>query len=296
MPLRWNSSALGTRRVPQNMASASGLWSLRDAAIYERSKQWKSIDFSQFPQLSLWLDAADSSTLFDAVSGGSAVAADGAVSRWEDKSGNRFHVTQSTANNRPLRRTAQFNGRDALDFDGSDDRLLGASLDGAVASRHSYSAFAVANADTVGTNSANSFENEAIWGDLNGNAALFLRSNNTVGAYNFDGTDDKATESYTAGALAVFYSELSGGNIRIRVNGGNETAVASGVNSGLTTINIGRQFNNNNYCFDGRICEIIFFRQALGSPQRQAIEGYLAHKWGLTGDLPATHPYKNVVP
>jgi hypothetical protein len=296
MPLRWNSSALGTRRAPQNMAGASGLWSLRDAAIYERSKQWKSIDFLQFPQLSLWLDAADSSTLFDAVSGGSAVAADGAVARWEDKSGNLFHVTQSVANSRPLRRTAQFNGKDALDFDGNDDFLLGAILGGAVANRHSYSAFAVANADTVGTNSANSFENEAIWGESGGSAALFLRSNNTVGAYNFDGSDDKATESYTAGALALFYSELSAGNIRIRVNGGNETAVASGVTFPTSAINIGRQFNNNNYCFDGRICEIIFFRRALNTAQRQAIEGYLAHKWGLTSDLPATHPYKNVVP
>jgi hypothetical protein len=25
-------------------------------------------------------------------------------------------------------------------------------------------------------------------------------------------------------------------------------------------------------------------------------EGYLAHKWGLTGNLPVSHPYKNTAP
>ena len=25
---------------------------------------------------------------------------------------------------------------------------------------------------------------------------------------------------------------------------------------------------------------------------RQKVEGYLAHKWGLSGNLPSNHPYK----
>jgi hypothetical protein len=29
---------------------------------------------------------------------------------------------------------------------------------------------------------------------------------------------------------------------------------------------------------------------------RQRVEGYLAHKWGLTANLPADHPYKNAAP
>jgi hypothetical protein len=29
---------------------------------------------------------------------------------------------------------------------------------------------------------------------------------------------------------------------------------------------------------------------------RQLIEGYLAHKWGLTSSLPNDHPYKNIAP
>ena len=74
--------------------------------------------------LQLWLDAADSSTLFDATAGGNLVTTDGAaVARWQDKSGNNRHATQSTTNARPLLKTSIKNGRNGLRFDGSNDFL-----------------------------------------------------------------------------------------------------------------------------------------------------------------------------
>lgn len=36
----------------------------------------------------------------------------------------------------------------------------------------------------------------------------------------------------------------------------------------------------------------IAFTGALGQSDREKVEGYLAHKWGLTGNLPGGHPYK----
>ena len=35
---------------------------------------------------------------------------------------------------------------------------------------------------------------------------------------------------------------------------------------------------------------------SLSDADRQRIEGYLAHKWGLTGDLASGHPYKTAAP
>lgn len=75
---------------------------------------------------SLWLDASDSATLYDATSGGSLVAAAGTVARWEDKSGNAYHVTQATAGNRPTRQTSIKNGLDCLLF--SSDLLERATV------------------------------------------------------------------------------------------------------------------------------------------------------------------------
>ena len=77
----------------------------------------------QLTGLQLWLDASDASTLYDATTGGSLVAANGGVARWEDKSGNNRHATQGTAGSRPARKTAIQGGLDVLRFDGSDDQL-----------------------------------------------------------------------------------------------------------------------------------------------------------------------------
>lgn len=73
------------------------------------------------PGLVLWLDASDASTLYDAVSGGSLVAADGTVARWNDKSGQNNHATQATSGARPVRKLAIQNGLDVLRFDATDD-------------------------------------------------------------------------------------------------------------------------------------------------------------------------------
>lgn len=75
--------------------------------------------------LHLWLDASDSTTLFDTTSGGSLVAANGLIARWEDKSGSARHVIQSTTGSRPLRKTIVQNGLDGILFDGTADDLVG---------------------------------------------------------------------------------------------------------------------------------------------------------------------------
>lgn len=71
----------------------------------------------------LALDASIPSSLYDATSGGNLVAADGAIARWEDQSGNARHVTQGTGANQPLRKVATVNGQDTARFDGTNDSL-----------------------------------------------------------------------------------------------------------------------------------------------------------------------------
>ena len=41
------------------------------------------------------------------------------------------------------------------------------------------------------------------------------------------------------------------------------------------------------------IYEIIIYKNLITDTQRQQVEGYLAWKWGMTGNLPTSHPYKN---
>jgi hypothetical protein len=51
---------------------------------------------------------------------------------------------------------------------------------------------------------------------------------------------------------------------------------------------------NKNY--NGTIYEVLFYSNALTVAQRQAVEGYLANKWGTLSSLPATHPFKIIRP
>lgn len=48
--------------------------------------------------------------------------------------------------------------------------------------------------------------------------------------------------------------------------------------------------------FKGAISEIILFDTALSDTNRELIEGYLAHFYGLTADLPTPHDYKTTNP
>jgi hypothetical protein len=46
----------------------------------------------------------------------------------------------------------------------------------------------------------------------------------------------------------------------------------------------------------GKINELILLPAEASQTNREKLEGYLAHKWGLTSSLPENHPYKNEAP
>ena len=68
-----------------------------------------------FIETALWLDAADASTITES---------GGAVSQWNDKSGNGRNATQSTPASRPTLTTSNLNNLDVITFDGSDDVII----------------------------------------------------------------------------------------------------------------------------------------------------------------------------
>ena len=46
---------------------------------------------------------------------------------------------------------------------------------------------------------------------------------------------------------------------------------------------------------EGKLGEVVAINSALAA-DRERLEGYAAHRWGLTDLLPASHPYKSVAP
>ena len=48
--------------------------------------------------------------------------------------------------------------------------------------------------------------------------------------------------------------------------------------------------------FTGIVSEVIVYNRVLTQNERQSIEGYLAYKWSLQSSLPINHPFKNYIP
>lgn len=243
----------------------------------------------------LWLDAADSSTLFDSVSGGSLVSADGAVARWEDKSGNANHAVQSDSNFRPLRKVSQFNLLDSVLFDGSNDKMQGSATPMTTAEKMLVCVF-------KRTGSGGEILQNGITGSVAQPSTLFRANGNTAIA------GDVTTTNVTISTnLSVQWTQLG---VSSWVQQSNRTFLywhnATGYSTTGTVVSpnpsagyrLGVPANGDNFFthFSGSICELVAVSGTTLAQTRNLIEGYLAWKWGLQGNLPADHPYKNAAP
>ncbi len=77
------------------------------------------------------------------------------------------------------------------------------------------------------------------------------------------------------------------------INGtGSSAVLADGETFSLAQIGAVEATNG----FSGGIKEVIVYPRLLSTSERQQVEGYLAHKWGLDGKLPSSHPFKSTDP
>jgi hypothetical protein len=72
------------------------------------------------------------------------------------------------------------------------------------------------------------------------------------------------------------------------------TRTASAYMNGGSGFRIGGAFGVQTY--RGRMREILAYQGSMGTYDRQRVEGYLAWKWGIKGNLPVNHPYYSVPP
>jgi len=248
----------------------------------------------------LWLDGADASTLYDATSGGSLVAADGAVARWEDKSGNARHVTQGTLGSRPTRKTSILNGRDVLRFDGSADGLETTFASFGTA----YCVIAVAFSSAYTDNSMSILTSRSKTAALPINPQFGVNGTLAGDPIQFVVRDDASNAAIAAVSnlnLSNSTWNLFGGDR----NGNSVANVLNGTTIGTATATLGTittTVTSIGYLYSGSIVNSAFWLGDIAEivagtlADRQRHEGYLAHKWGLAGNLPNDHPYKTNAP
>lgn len=246
-----------------------------------------------FISTTLWLDADDSSTL---------ILVSGAVSQWSDKSGNNRHFTQSNSSNRPT--LATLDNKNVVYF--SNQFLVGVSAL-SVLSNSQYEIFLVVRLRSVtSTSSSWIYQHPYLIGDSAGYFGVavrqFLNSYSPIhvahGIYNsgqvrVDSTNDIALNQWY---IVRAFRKTSSPEINVEVSTENSSVSSTRTLSNSTsTLYLARnQFQGLNTECD--IAEIITTNYSLTTSDAQKIEGYLAHKWGLTASLPSNHPYKNSPP
>jgi hypothetical protein len=268
----------------------------------------------------LWGRAADASTLYDATSGGSLVAADGTVARFQDKSGNNRHFTQGTSGSRPTRKTGIQNGLDVLRLNGTSNRMSIASSTAMFNFLHSGQG-AIFFAGRVGNSSdpnalipimgngggfsASRIGTSVLLDDraavpANNRLGVNIHNNNVLAAS--VGTDG----TYTPNVFKQFCTlhDIANGTtsqkIKLLVNGIDTSSTVTSSSAG-TSSNASNDFFIGDYAtgsffLAGDIGEIIILNSLPSTDTRQKIEGYLAHQWGIASLLDASHPYKSVAP
>jgi hypothetical protein len=241
----------------------------------ERPKQFDPSDLST---CQVWLDANDLSTI---------VQVGGDVSQWNDRSGKGNNFTQGTSASQPKTGTRTLSGRNAIDFDGSNDWMTAGDVVDPL--DEDLAIFVVCSVDSwnvIGSPIAKSFA-----GAGNGRYGFFQSSGLNV--IFDDGTAARiATESPApTGANRFGYLLRRNATLKLFVNGVEEASVATtGTTSYNTTYGLLLGAYNNGIdglapedfaYFNGIIAEVVILRGAFSNGDVDSINVYLLDKWGV---------------
>jgi len=245
-------------------------------------------------------DASESSTLYDSVSGGSPVSANGVVKRWEDRSGNGRHATLranaiDASYTGPTFRSSGFLGKPSLQFGVNNGGLTGLGLDGVDGmglTSTGGTIFIVAQVDagSYGSLLAKTAGNYAgwRWQVRHEYGALFVWQQNNI---NFSQLAANTAYNNTLAVLAV---EIPSGNLPGSAMYANGTGIGAGFGSdGGSSVplshsepftigyaNLGSQSNDQRW--RGFVCEIALYDQRLPVTAIGQISTFLMTKWGIT--------------
>ena len=275
---------------------------------------------SDLADLRAWYDADDSTTIFDATTGGSLPSSGNDVGRWEDKSGGGYHVTQATAANRPHYVTNTLNGKPVIECTAqwltaataSDWNFLHNTSGSTVVIVWKAGTSADPNAaysawGTSGLATAN--HGQGLFSDdrtsLSRNEAVgSIISRGVLGEPNANVVSSNGAHSPNAPTIVSFVGDpgnaTAANRVSLRVNGGTPTGSntethAASTSNATFAFQVGAG-GNDVLPLTGYIAEVVICDAKLSDANREKVEGYLAHKWGLETNLPSTHPYRNSAP
>ena len=283
--------------------------------IKKRRQFWTPLQLGS--SVVAWYDS-EVLSYYDATSGGNLVQTNGTViKRWEDKSGNAYHV--STSNTQVSLETNSLNGKNTIKSTDSCCANALTKADVPIGKNVSnLSVVSVFKMNTVGASKGP----YALYVDGSGKKRAHVYTDDNVFKYNsirLDGDTQSRTNvntgwfpttvtASTAGwVISLTTSRFSQQSFRCYINGTSRrndtvsgwTGNSSNTNSDRIVV-MGADYESQDLyqTMGGNMAELLFLHEdiAFDDNKRNKMEGYLAHKWDLTSKLPNDHPYKNTRP
>ena len=265
---------------------------------YKKSTDWSPSDVT----ISGWIDASDSENY---------TASGTTLTGVTDKSG----TSSFNVNGTPTIVSAGLNSLSVFDFSGTSENIMSASYISHTDGSGNHWAIGVFLADNVNNKrdsfwsfhtttsperdysissatSSNSWPGEI---DLDG------LSNNRISSTMGNGENWSSSASIDNWHIVVAIFNKTGNRIQVRLNGSFVVNVSDYDNSIQTSQELRLMRNRGSVHLDGRVAEFFSVKDIPGTggtdiSDVEKAEGYLAHKWGLSGNLPVTHPYKSSAP
>ena len=216
------------------------------------------------PGMELWLDSTDINNDGKTDNENDFISLD-RISLWADKSGKNNSPVEADISRMPIWKPDFINAKPAVEFSGTDGHYL--SLQNSI-SDPTY-LFAVAKQNQTG-------QSQIFRGNL-------FTTNEYGFTLNYDSQSDLISSSIPGNSwsVCVFETRFESQNLWI-----------NGELMGSASINIHPSpLDKIGHLFSGHIAECIVFTEGINFVNRQKIESYLGHKWGLTDRFPELHPY-----
>ncbi len=229
---------------------------------------------------SLWLDAADSSQL-------SLSAGTSNITTWKDKSSNGWNATAAgnPVYNSTLKR---------VQFNGSTSYLSNLSY----AINLSQRSFFLVLSENSRTNVAGVFSqipNPRTGNDYQTTNGMTIETSSGLYFYANNGGYSSALGNTILLTQAIYNDNMNGTQGSSYLSGANTSNRSANYTAGTCAgYMLGARWAGaqSTPYLNGNINEVIVYNVPLTMYQRQQVEGYLAWKWGLVSQLPASHPYK----
>jgi len=239
----------------------------------------------------LWLDASDTSTLFQDSAGTIAVTGGAQpIGLWRDKSGLARDFTQATSGNRVSYDTS---AKGAIQLSSPTYLQASAASLGTVSTSANLTIIMTASTGPSASwqiilaqwFTGSSRFHLSFQDGTNLTPTLYSASSGTQLPYPMSGTM-AYNRTYTIGFIATgtaLYMSFMGTSNTTTMS----AALSTNPSSALTIAD-----SRNANLTDGKIQEIIIYPSAISTTAFQQAEGYMAWKWGINASLPSSHPYK----